>query len=130
MERILTLFSFTHQEEIYVFGRLGVELLGMIVIAYVVATLILAVTKNKRNKIGFSNWFKVCFMYGMIFDILVLGVISILTIRYNGLSYFSLDNLGFNWLCGYLLMLPELLLMVGCLAVYTNLTNSIHQSLN
>lgn len=130
MDKIYSLFRFANHEIGYVFGRFGVELLGCILIAFLVAFIIIQVTKKRNHEIGFTNWVKVSFMYGIIAAVIFLGVVIILTIRVNGLYYFFADALSWTWYCGYLLMIPEMVLIIGLVAVYVVLDKQIHKSIN
>jgi len=129
MDTILSIFDFTSQFLGLLFARFGIELLCVVIIAYLVAVIILQLTKKKNQEIGFSNWFKVCFMYGINAAILILGVIVILTIRANGLHYFTREALSWSWYCGYLLMCPEFLLMLGLVAAYVILDQQVKNSI-
>ena len=129
MDIILSIFEFASQSVALLFARFGIELLCSLVVAYVVALIILQFTKKKDHAIGFSNWFKVCFMYGIDAAIATLGVIVILTIRANGLHYFTKDALSWSWYCGYLLMCPEFLLMLGLIATYIMLDQQVKNSI-
>lgn len=129
MESILSVFEFAGQSVALLFARFGIELLCSLVVAYVVALIILQFTKKKDHAIGFSNWFKVCFMYGIDAAIAALGVIVILTVSANGLHYFAKDALSWSWYCGYLLMLPEFLLMLGLIAAYIVLDRQVKKSI-
>ena len=130
MDTILSLFHFMHQELGFVFGRFGVELLGCVLIAFLVAVILIQATKKRNHEIGFTNWVKVCFMYGIAAAFVFLGVTIILTIRANGLYYFYADALSWSWYCGYLLMIPEMILIIGLVSVFFVLDKQIHQSLN
>lgn len=129
MDTILSIFEFASQSVALLFARFGIELLCSLVVAYVVALIILQFTKKKDHAIGFSNWFKVCFMYGIDAAVATLGVIVILTIRANGLHYFTKDALSWSWYCGYLLMCPEFLLMLGLIAAYIMLDQQVKNSI-
>ena len=129
MDAILSLFEFTNHEIGFVFGRFGLELLVIVLVIYLVALIILSLTKKKTQEIGFTNWFKVCIMFGIDTAIIALGVITILTLRFNGLHYFAASALSWSWFCGYLLMLPEFLFMAGLVACYVVLNNQIYKSI-
>lgn len=129
MDLIYSLFHFTNQELGYVFGRFGVELLGCVLIAFIVTFAVIQATKNQNHEIGFTNWVKVCFMYGIIAAVVFLGVVVILTIRANGLHYFYADALSWTWYCGYLLMIPEMVLMIGLIAIYLVIEKQIYKSI-
>ena len=129
MDAILSVFEFAVQSIGLLFARFGLELLTTVLVAYLVALIILTITKKKNQEIGFSNWFKVCFMWGVVAAVLALGVIVILTMRMNGLHYFSRDAFSFTWYCGYLLMTPEILLMIGWVTVFCVLNSCIYKSL-
>ena len=126
----MSIFEFAIQSIGLLFARFGLELLITMLIAYLVALIILSITKKKNHEIGFSNWFKVCFMWGIVAAVLVLGVIVILTLRKNGLHYFSREAFSFTWYCGYLLMTPELILMIGWVTLFGVLNKSIYKSIN
>lgn len=130
MNTIFSLFDFAEQEIGYVFGRFGIEVLLSVVLCWLVAFIILAFTKRRPHKIGFSNWVKVCFMYGIDAAIVLLGVIVILTIRANGIDYFAADALSWSWFCGYLLMTPEMLIMIALVSVYWVLNKQVYKSIN
>lgn len=129
MDTILSIFDFTSQSVGLLLARFGVELLCTMVLAYLTALVILQITKKKDHEIGFSNWYKVCFMYGINVAIAVLGVIVILTVRANGLHYFTKEALSWSWYCGYLLMCPEFLLMIGLVTVYVMLERQVKNSI-
>ena len=129
MDTILSIFEFTSQSLTLLFARFGIELLCTLAVAYLVALIILQITKKKDHAIGFSNWFKVCFMYGIDAAIATLGVIVILTIRANGLHYFTQEALSWSWYCGYLLMCPEFLLMLALVAFYVLLDQQVKNSI-
>ena len=129
MDTILSIFEFTSQSLALLFARFGIELLCSVIVAYIVALIILQATKKKDHAIGFSNWFKVCFMYGIDSAIATHGVIVILTIRTNGLHYFTREALSWSWYCGYLLMCPEFLLILGLIAVYIMLGQQVKNSI-
>lgn len=127
METLFSIFEFASQSLALLFARFGIELFCAIAVAYLVAVIILQITKKKDHAIGFSNWFKVCFLYGIDASIAILGVIVILTIRANGLHYFT--NLSWSWYCGYLLMCPEFLLMLGLIIAYIMLNQQVKNSI-
>lgn len=127
MDTILSIFEFASQSLVLLFARFGIEVLCTALIVYLVAVIILQMTKKKDHKIGFSNWFKLCFMYGIDAAIIALGVIVILTIRANGLHYF--EELSWSWYCGYLLMCPEFLIMLGLVISYISLEQQIKKSI-
>jgi cbb3-type cytochrome oxidase subunit 1 len=129
MDTILSIFEFTSQSLALLFARFGIELLCTLVVAYLVALILLQVTKKKDHEIGFSNWYKVCFMYGIDVAIATLGVIVILTIRTNGLHYFTREAISWSWYCGYLLMCPEFLLMLVLVAFYVLLDQQVKNSI-
>ncbi len=129
MDTILSIFEFTSQSLALLFARFGIELLCTLAVAYLVALIILQITKKKDHAIGFSNWHKVCFMYGIDAAIATLGVIVILTIRANGLHYFTHEALSWSWYCGYLLMCPEFLLMLVLVAFYVLLDQQVKNSI-
>jgi len=129
MDTILSIFEFTSQSLTLLFARFGIELLCTLVVAYLVALILLHVTKKKDHEIGFSNWYKVCFMYGIGVAIATLGVIVILTIRTNGLHYFTREAISWSWYCGYLLMCPEFLLMLVLVAFYVLLDQQVKNSI-
>lgn len=129
MDTILSIFDFTSQSIGLLFARFGVELLCAVVLAYLTALVILQITGKREHEIGFSNWHKVCFMYGINVAIAVLGVMVILTIRANGLHYFTREALSWSWYCGYLLMCPEFLLMIGLVTVYFLLDRQVKNSI-
>lgn len=129
MDTILSIFDFTSQSVGLLFARFGAELLCTVLIAYFTALVILQLTKKKEHEIGFSNWHKVSFMYGINVAIAVLGVIVILTVRANGLHYFTKEALSWSWYCGYLLMSPEILLMIGLVTIYVILEQQIKNSI-
>lgn len=129
MNTILSIFEFTSQSLALLFARFGIELLCSLLVAYIVALVILQITKKKDQEIGFSNWFKVCFMYGIDAAVVALGVIVILTIRANGLHYFTREALSWSWYCGYLLMCPEFLLMIGLVTSYVMLDQQVKNSI-
>lgn len=125
-----SIFDFSNQSVGLMFARFGLELLLSIVVVYLVAVIILAFTKKKKHEIGFSNWFKVCFMYGIDAAIVALGVVVILTISANGLYYFYADSFSWGWYCGYLLMIPELLIMIGLVSIYWVINKQVYKSIN
>ena len=127
---ILSIFGFALQSIGLLLARFGLELVATVLVAYIVALIILTITKKKEYEIGFSNWFKVCFMWGVVAAVVTLGVIVILTMRKNGLHYFSKEAFGLSWYCGYLLMTPEILLMTGWFTVFGVLNKCIYKSIN
>lgn len=129
MDKILSLFDFSNQEIGYVFGRFGVELLGCLLSAFLIAFLLIQATKRMNHKIGFTNWVKVCFLYGLDAAVIFLGVVIILTIRANGLFYFYADALAWNWYCGYVLMIPEMILFIGIVSAFIVIRKQIHKSI-
>ncbi len=129
MDIILSIFKFSSQSLALLFARFGLELLCSIIVVYLVALVILQITKKKEHTIGFSNWFKVCFMYGIDAAIAILFVVIVLTIRTNGLHYFTMEALSWSWFCGYLLMCPEFVLMLGLIAVYWRLDQQVKDSI-
>lgn len=133
MNTILSLFDFTVQSIGYVFGRLGVELLLCLLAVYLIALVLVQLAKNshgnEKSKISFTNRVKVCFMYGITFAIMLLGIVIILTIRNNGLHFFDVDSLSWTWYCGYLLMIPEIVLLAALIATYVALERSIYKSI-
>jgi len=54
MDTILSIFEFTSQSLTLLFARFGIELLCTLVVAYLVALILLHVTKKKDHEIGFS----------------------------------------------------------------------------
>lgn len=128
MDKILSVFEFSSQSWGLLFARFGIELLCAVLVTYLVAVIILQFTKKKEHTIGFTNWFKVCFMYGIDAAVVALGIIVILTIRANGLYYF--ETLSWSWYCGYLLMSPEFLVMIGLIALYVALDHQVKKSIN
>lgn len=129
MDTIISIFEFTNQSLGLLFARFGLEVLCSLIVAYIIALVILQITKKKNHAIGFSNWFKVCFMYGIDAAIAALGAMVILTIRLNGLHYFTREALSWSWYCGYLLMSPEFLVMLGLVASYVMLDQQVKNSL-
>lgn len=129
MDTIISIFEFTSQSLALLFARFGLEVLCSLIVAYIVALVILQITKKKDHAIGFSNWFKVCCMYGIDAAVVALGVIVILTIRTNGLHYFTREALSWSWYCGYLLMCPEFLLMIGLVTSYVMLDQQVKNSI-
>ena len=129
MDTIISIFEFTSQSLGLLFARFGLEVLCSLIVAYIIALVILQITKKKNHAIGFSNWFKVCFMYGIDAAIAALGAMVILTIRLNGLHYFTREALSWSWYCGYLLMSPEFLVMLGLVASYVMLDQQVKNSL-
>ena len=129
MDTILSIFEFSSQSWALLFARFGIELICTFIVAYIVALILLQITKKKNHEIGFSNWYKVCFMYGIDAAIATLGVIVILIIRANGLHYFTQEALSWSWYCGYLLMCPELVLMLGLVAFYIILDQQVKNSI-
>ena len=129
MKYILSFFDFESQQIGLLFGRFGIEVLLTLLTAFLVAVILLAFTKKKHHEIGFSNWFKVCFMYGLNAAIATLGVVAILIIRSNGLYYFYKAAFSLSWQCGYLLMIPEIVLAAGLFAAYWLINRSIKDSI-
>ena len=129
MKYILSLFDFESQHVGFLFGRFGIEVLLTVLVAFLVAIIILAFTKKKHHGIGFSNWFKICFMYGLDAAIATLGVVTILIIRSNGLYYFYKAALSWSWQCGYLLVLPEVVLAASLFIAYWLINRSIKDSI-
>lgn len=136
MDTIFSLFDFSTQSVGLVFGRFGVEVLLTVIVAFIVAFVILAVSKNSEpaHKIGFTNWFKVSWLYGIDAAILSLGIVVILTIRTNGLYYFHTDSFTWDWFwswyCGYLLLLPEMILFILWIIAYWLINKQIYKSIN
>lgn len=129
MNTILSLFDFSVQSIGYVFGRLGVELLLCLLSVYLIALVLVQIAKKRQGPISFTNRVKVCFMYGIAFSVMLLGIMVILIICNNGLHYFDLDSLAWNWYCGYLLMLPEIAILASLIGIYAALETSIHKSI-
>lgn len=127
MKTILSLFSFQQHEIGLVLGRLGLEVVVCALVAYLTALVILSFTKSKKQEIGFSNWFKICYMIGIDVAILSLGIIIIYILHVNGLWYFS--RWAWDWTNGYLLVLPEVSLMIGMLILYWILNQNIKKSI-
>lgn len=126
---IFSWFDFGQHQISAEFYRTAVLILFTALVAFLVAFIILQFTKTKQHEIGFSNWFKVCFMWGCVAAILALGIVVILTIRFNGLYYFRLEAFGLSWYCGYLLMLPEIAIASGWVSAYCSLNKSILKSI-
>ena len=137
MDKILELFDFSNQSIGNVFGRFGIEVLLTVVVAFVVAFIILAFTKKREHKFGFTNWFKVAWLYGIDATIATLGVVIILTLRVNLANctcYFAPSELSWEWFwswsSGYLLMFPEISLMIAWIAIYWVINKQIYNSIN
>ena len=129
MNTILSLFDFSVQSIGYVFGRLGVELLLCLLSVYLIALVLVQIAKKRQGTISFTNRVKVCFMYGIAYSVMLLGIMVILIICNNGLHYFDLVSLAWNWYCGYLLMLPEIAILASLIGIYAALETSIHKSI-
>ena len=127
---LLDFFQFSNASWLMLLGRFAILLAGSGLLAFIVAFILLQCTKAKKHEIGFSNWFKVCFMWGINLTIAFLGVLVILTLRSNGLYYFSREALSWSWYCGWLLMTPAMLLMIGWVTTYWILNSKIKQSIN
>ena len=112
------------------FGRFCILLGGSVILTYLTALIFAQVGKDKEHPLGFSNYLKICFMWGINATFIFLGVTIILTIRANGLYYFSWDAFAFSWYCGWLLMTPEMLLMIGWFAIYWVINSRIKKSIN
>ncbi len=138
MDKILDFFDFSNQKIGNVFGRLAVEVLLTVVVAFVVALIILvALTKKKEHKIGFTNWLKVSWLYGIDTAIAVLGVVVILTLRVNLANcdcYFIPTDFSWNWFwswsSGYLLFFPEIFLFIAWMGIYWAINKQIYKSIN
>lgn len=127
---IINLFLFSEAGWLMLLGRFGVLLAASALMTFLVAFILLLITKKKTNEVGFSNWFKVCFLWGINATLLMLGVIVILTLRENGLYYFTWASFSWSWYCGWLLMVPEFLLFAGWIIVYWVLNSLIKKSIN
>jgi len=123
-------FQFSSASWLMLIGRFAILLVGTGLLAFIVTFVMSLCTKSKKHEIGFSNWFKVCFLWGINITMAFLGVVVILTLRTNGLYYFSVESLGWSWYCGWLLMTPEMLLMIGWLATYWIVNSQINKSIN
>ena len=127
---LLDFFQFSQASWLMLLGRLVVLLVGSGLLTYLVALILVQIGKDKKHELGFSNYTKQCFMWGINAAIVFLGVIVILTIRYNGLYYFSMESLSWSWYCGWLLMTPEMLLFIGWLTTYWCINSQIKKTIN
>lgn len=123
-------FLFSQASWLMLLGRFLILLVGSALLAYLVALIIAQAGKNKKHALGFSNYLKTCFMWGINATFVFLGVSVILTIRSNGLYYFSVDSLSWSWYCGWLLMTPEMLLFIGWMTTYWMINSRIKKSIN
>ncbi len=129
MDFILQFFEFNGADVASLFARFGILLLLSFVVFFVVTFIVMQITKVKPTEIGVSNLLKVACMYGCVFAIFTIAITIILTIRGNGLYYFATENLGWSLLCGYILLLPEITLIVIWLISYFVLQINVKQSL-
>lgn len=127
MDSILSFFEFASQSITLLLARFGIELACVTFVTFLVAVIILQFTKSKNHAIGFSNWFKICYMIGIEAAVLALGVIVIYILHVNGLWYFS--HWTWDWTNGYLLVLPEFFLMMGLETLYCVLYQKVKQSI-
>lgn len=123
-------FLFSQASIPMLLGRFCILLVGSVILTYLTAFVLVQVGKDKEHPLGFSNYLKTCFMWGINATFILLGVTIILTIRSNGLYYFSLDAFSLSWYCGWLLMTPEMLLLIGWLAIYWVINSRIKKSIN
>ncbi len=137
MDKIFELFDFSNQMVENVFGRFGIEVLLTSAIALVFALATLALTKKKEHKIGFTNWFKVAWLYGIDAAIAVLGVVVVLTLRVNLANctcFFIPSDFSWNWFwgwqSGYLLFFPEFFLFIAWIVIYWVINKQIYKSIN
>ena len=129
MQKIFQLFVFTGATWGFEVARLAVMLVMTLVVAWLTAFVLLLITKKKKHKVAFTNWFKYCLLWAIVAALLALGAVAIITIRYNGIYYFGLSHLGFNLQSGYLLMLPEIILMTGWVVAFFLIIKSIKESI-
>lgn len=129
MDFILDFFDFNMADVPMLFGRFGFLVLLSLIVFFVVTFIVMQITKAKPSEIGVSNLFKVACMWGIVFAILAVGVTIILTIRANGTYYFELGRLEWSLVCGYLLMLPEITLIIGWLTTYFIIQSRVKNSL-
>ena len=129
MDTILRLFDFVDASLGVLLARFGILLLMCCLVIVITAFVLLQISKNKDHVIGFANHFKVCLMWGIIVCVLFLGVIIVLTLRSNGLYYFSKESLSFSFYCGWLLMSPEILIIIGLAICYFLLQSRIVKSI-
>ena len=129
MEAILNLFRFEEATWGSLVARFAVMAVLTLLVVWLSAFIMLQIKKKKEYACGFTNWFKYCLLWGINIAIAVLGIVAILTIRSNGLYYFSGSSLGFNLYCGYLLMCPEILLLICWVVVYWMINSGIKKSI-
>ncbi len=122
-------FQFSQASITMLLGRFCILLGSSVILTYLTALILAQVGKDKQHPLGFSNYLKTCFMWGINATIVALGISIILTIRSNGLYYFSLKALSLSWYCGWVLMTPEMLLMIGWIAIYWIINLSIKKSI-
>lgn len=111
MEKILELFQFADTTWGNMAGRFGVLLLLTLIVAWIAALSILLPTKKKEHKVAFHTWFWYCLMWAVVAAVTALCIVSIITVCSNGFYWFGKDSMAFNLYCGYVLMLPEILLL-------------------
>lgn len=127
---IMDFFQFSEASWLMMLGKFAVLLVVSSLLTFSGALALILINKKKHQGAGFCNWYCRCFMWGINVTIIFLGVASILIIRANGLYYFAVDSLGWSWYCGWLLMSPEILLMIGWVSVYWSLNSLIKKSVN
>lgn len=127
---LLNFFQFSQASWLMLLGRFLILLVGTGLLTYLVALILVQIGKDKKHELGYTNFIKQCFMWGINATIAFLGVIVILTIRFNGLYYFSMESLSWSWYCGWLLMTPEMLLMIGWVTTYWYINSYIKKTIN
>lgn len=132
IETIFSWFDFNYIDfptEIYRFLLL---LVLMIVIAYLSVLIISKLIKNKEKykTLGFTNALRISLLYGIIIAFATLSIIIILTLHSNGLYYFTKASLTWSWYCGYLLLIPEFILIILSITAYFLVRKRIINSIN
>ena len=129
MKVILDLFSFAAATWGTLVARFAVLLVLSVLVVWLAAFIILQISKKKEHKVAFTNWFKYCLLWAIDIALFAIGVVAILTIKSNGLFYFNIHQFSFTTACGYILMLPEVLLIIGWIVAYWMINKSIVKSI-
>lgn len=126
MNKILSLFQFGDATWLKLLGRFGVLILLSTIVLYVAALIIIQIRKRKPQEgMAFTLIFNQSILWSINIVLWVIAIVLFFTIRSNGGYYFAKDALEWSLYCGWVLILPELLLVLAWVVLYAIIHNHI-----
>lgn len=122
---MVTLFNFNLITIPLLLGRFALLLVGGMIVVYLTTLILIHTTKKRIERNAFASQVQLCLMWGIAVLTLCIGIEAFLIIRSNGLYYFSSESFGFSLHCGYIQMLPEVIILIGCFISVCILRNKI-----